>query len=536
MDSPPSLPSGARLHINRSTASEGCALQLLALILYILCGALAPFKTAAADPSKGTPPPFEVCKDCNVIIVSSTNTIAKHLTPYGYSRDTTPRINELATSGITLQNAFSSSSWTLPSGISIFSSTYPMKHGVVVRTRPTPPPGVVPPPDLLSQQPDISHLPMITDALESAGYRTMAAHGGFDYSPQYGLTSRFDEAFECTSGIQHLFNYGSLGCSVPKALEWIEKNKDSKFFLFVQGFDTHCPFALPTKNDRFTRGLHSDLDFTKCYWTFDTTQPIKMNGEDTFPVLTSSQNQTTTQNTATLTKRDIDYMTALYDGEINEVDTLVGTLLDKVKALALDSKTIVVFLSEHGDVLGKHGRFMRGGPLHGTFYDEVLNIPVIIRNPRLPHAPRHLSQLIESIDIAPTLLEMVGLPSPPTFTGQSFVPLLRDPTLPGRASVFAASMFIPEPGNLLFDKANLVGMIRTREWKYIEEFLWPMTPELRASWRSRLPPPAEKRAELYDIRTDPGELTDLSQQTPKVRENLSSELDLNQYITEATNR
>jgi len=405
-----------------------------------------------------------------------------------------------------------------------------MRHGVMVRARPPLPPGIQLPPDPSMDPRDISHLSMITDALRGAGYRTMAAHGGFDYDPKYGLTSRFDENVECSSGKQNLFDYGSLLCSIPRAIDWMEKNKDSKFFLFVQGFDAHCPFSLPRHNDRFTTGLHSTLDFTKCYWTFDTSQPIQRDGEEVFPVLTSSQNQTTTQNTATLTRADIEYMTALYDGELNEIDSLIGSLIDTIKALALDRKTIIVFLSEHGDVLGKHGRFMRGGPLHGTFYDDVLNTPIIIQNPRVTKVPIRIPQLIESIDLAPSLLEMVGVPTPATFTGRSFVPLVLDPNLPGRTSVFAASMFVPEIGNTLFSKANLVGMIRTKEWKYIQEFLWPMTPELRASWRSSLPPPPERKEELYNIREDPRELTDIAPQRPTITNDLSHQLNLDQYI------
>jgi hypothetical protein len=91
-------------------------------------------------------------------------------------------------------------------------------------------------------------------------------------------------------------------------------------------------------------------------------------------------------------------------------------------------------------------------------------------------------------------------------------------------------MFVPEIGNTLFSKANLVGMIRTKEWKYIQEFLWPMTPELRASWRSSLPPPPERKEELYNIREDPRELTDIAPQRPTITNDLSHQLNLDQYI------
>jgi len=133
---------------------------------------------------------------------------------------------------------------------------------------------------------------------------------------------------------------------------------------------------------------------------------------------------------------------------------MIGRFFDRLRELNLESKTIVVFLSEHGDMFGKHGRFMRGGPLRGTFYDDVLRIPLVIRNPKDPSGGRHVSQLFESVDITPSLLDMLNISAPTTFRGRSFVPVLTDPTLEGRSYVQAVGMYAPPASNEFFNRTS----------------------------------------------------------------------------------
>jgi arylsulfatase A-like enzyme len=379
-------------------------------------------------------------------------------------------------------------------------------------------------PDAAAMSPSIAHLPGLPDILRSKGYNTFAAHGGFDYDKFYGLTSRFNEQIasplQTQSGM--IKDYGSLGASIPNALEWLEQHHNEKFFMFIQGFDAHCPFGVPTLNPEFTTGLHSPLDFSRCYWTFDTSKPVLRDGVEYYPVMTDFAGPEGSQSVQ-LSPDDIEYMKALYDGELATIDRMIGRFFNRLRELDLESKTIVVFLSEHGDMFGKHGRFMRGGPLRGTFYDDVLRIPLVIKNPKDPLVGRRVSQLIESVDITPSLLDMLNIPPPITFRGRSFIPLITDPAAPGRQFVQAASMYTPGVANSLFNQTSVLRAVRNSHYKVISESLWPA----EGTDPFQLQPipstaPVSEHIQLYDLVEDPNELHDIFQQNQSIAYELLS--------------
>jgi arylsulfatase A-like enzyme len=188
----------------------------------------------------------------------------------------------------------------------------------------------------------------------------------------------------------------------------------------------------------------------------------------------------------------------LYDGEIFNADAQIGQLLDDVKALGIEERTIIVFYSDHGDMFGKHGRFMRGGPLRGTFYDDVLRIPVVMHHPRMPH--RNIDGLAQFIDLAPTLLEWLGCGIPPSFRGKSLHPLIAGNARVNE-QVFAGSAFTPSDTNPLFQHQSVAYSVRNERWKLICE-------------RLQLSVGVQEQFELYDLKRDPQELVDVSRQNP----------------------
>jgi arylsulfatase A-like enzyme len=464
---------------------------------------------------------YSRCSDCNLVIISATNTRADHLPTYGYKRNTMPNVDSLARKGTVFDNVFAQSSWTLPSGISIQTSMYPTDHQVMmrvwdfVRSSSDMPEG--------AKSPSIAHLPGLPDILRSHGYNTFASHGGFDYDAFYGLTSRFNSQVASPSVTDKFSEYGHLANSIPTAINWLEQHQKEKFFIFIQGFDAHCPFGVPTVNLQFTEGLQSSLDFSRCYWTFDFSKPVINDRGEQFPVFTDFAGGKLLE-TATLTGEDIEYMKALYDGELANVDKMIGRFFDRLRELNLESKTIVVFLSEHGDMFGKHGRFMRGGPLRGTFYDDVLRIPLVIRNPKDPSGGRHVSQLFESVDITPSLLDMLNISAPTTFRGRSFVPVLTDPTLEGRSYVQAVGMYAPPASNEFFNRTSLLSAVRTTQYKAIKESLWPIEVPNEPYQEKRIPstPPESERIELYDLTVDPEELHNVFDQKAHIAQELLS--------------
>ncbi len=441
-----------------------------------------------------------ICKDCNVILITMTNLRYDHMSQNGYFRPTTPELDKLAKDSLVFNNAFSHSSWTLPEGISIYTGLYPYQHGVMNRY-------------------DGSKLSdkttTLIDVLKQNGYLTAGFTGGFDYNPEFGLTNRFDVYQECKRGELPSYprqggpklggpaQYGELSCTIPEALTWLKTNNQQKFFLHVQGFDTHCPFSYHDKL-MYDQDYSGSIDYSDCLWTFDKSEPVLKNGQVYYPVYTA---KTGTQESILLGEKDITHLIALYDTSITVTDQAVGSFIKEVENMGLNKNTIIIFSSEHGDMLGKYGRFMRGGPLRGTFYDDVLHIPLLIKIPKV--SPKTISGLVEHVDLAPTVLDLLGI-SPFASNGQSLVPLiLKNKEI--NPYVFAGSEFTPDPNNSYFSKKTKIESIRNNEWKLIEETIFDKnTPS--------------KTSELYDIVKDSQELNNLADTKKDVLQSLQQQL------------
>lgn len=459
---------------------------------------------AAVDPGIGDSTPTETAQDfsfseCNLVLISLTNLRADHLGVYGYTRPTSPHIDALARESLVFERCFSHASWTLPVAISLFTSTYPLQHGMMNRK------------DYVPVPPDT---PMFIDALHAAGYLTGAFVGDRDYSPEYGHTSRFHHVYDAVNDTiqEDWHEYGVFSRTIPEAVKWIRGNRGRKFFAFVQAYDVHCPFAIPEENDIFDSDYGGEIDFTRCYWTFDRTRPITIRSEDgreeeIYLVKTNPRDGDDYE--AMLQSEDIRHMIALYDGEILNADRHVGKLLDELRTLGLWEKTVVLLFSEHGDMLGKHGRFMRGGPLRGTFYDDVLRVPLILRHPHL--RPDRVSGFVELVDLAPTVLDMAGLPAPQTFSGRSLRPLILEGNSI-REHVLAGSAYTPKKTSAFFRTASLIASIRTDEWKLIRETLFTESGPTQLQ-------------ELFHVSRDPGELQEVSEGNAAVRAELGKLLE-----------
>lgn len=462
-------------------------LKKLIFALILLDGLLAGFYVFQRKPDYA-------CRDCNVIMINMTNLNFDHMSMNGYFRPTTPNLDKLAKDSLNFTNAFAHASWTLPESISIFTSLYPFEHGLMNRY-------------------DGSKLakdtPTLVDILNKNGYKTAAFTGGSDYSSRYGLTDRFSTYEECTKKIDpeiYLppFQYGEFGCTIPKALKWLKDSSSKKFFLFLQGYDAHCPFAKHAFGI-YDKDYEGTVDFTSCVWTFDKTEPVVKNGKTYYPVYVSKEIRSD-EDLVLIDETDKTHLIALYDEQVTATDRLLGEFLDEVKGMGLDQNTIIIFTSEHGDIFGKHGRFMRGGPLRGTFYDEVLHIPLFIKNPKIK--PAKLNQLVQHIDIMPTLLDLLGINNI-KIQGKSLTPLLYGKQV--NDNVFAGSEFNPDPTNVFYTKKTRIESLRTNEWKLIAEFGLGTNPP-------------SKSFELYDIQNDKEEAKNLADERKDILNNLQTKL------------
>lgn len=399
------------------------------------------------------------CKDCNLVIISLTNTRKDHIGPYGYKRNTTPNIDKFFENSLVFDNAFAPASWTLPVAASLYTSLFPYSHKVMDRTGE-------------SKLPD--EILTFAEILKSVGYKTAAFTGGGDYSARFNLGQGFDTYVEegnydnyripAKKGVLSYLNIEPL---LPPVMDWLEENKDEKFFLLLQGYDTHCPFTPKPPFDKgFDPGYSSQIDFSNCLWTFERTEPVDKEGEKKWPVKTWIIDGKISE--VMLSEKDIAQMVSLYDGEIAQVDDTLSKLFEFMKKNDLEKDTIFIFMAEHGDLFGEHGRFMRGGPLRGTFYDPVLNFPLLIKHPSI-NIKQRIDALIQTVDLMPSLLEILGIndAQKDVRQGKSIIPAI----ISGKEVndyVYAGAQYQAK-NSMFFKGSSKVEMIRSKEWKLIRE-------------------------------------------------------------------
>ncbi|GIW95809.1 MAG: iduronate-2-sulfatase [Pirellulaceae bacterium] len=190
-----------------------------------------------------------------------------------------------------------------------------------------------------------------------------------------------------------------------------------------------------------------------------------------------------------------------YYASISYTDAQIGKLLDALDRLSITDQTIVVLWGDHGFHLGDHGFWTKH-----TNYEEATRVPLIFACPDSVRAGTHCEQLVESVDIFPTLAELAGLPppqGPQPIDGKSLVPLLRDGNSPVRDHAYHC-----------YPKAKLGRAVRTARYRLV---VWsPIRNDARSS---------EIEYELYDYSEDPEETRNLAEERPQVVQELLQLLD-----------
>lgn len=454
------------------------------------------------------------CPGCNLVIISLTNTRKDHIGIYGYERDTTPSIDTFFRNSLVFENAFAPTSWTLPNNVSFFSSLFPYTHGVMNRT------------DRSKLSDDVL---TFAEVLKENKYKTAAFTGGGDYNRFFNIAQGFDLYVDednysennidiVSSGGPSL--YSSAELLVPASMSWLEDNANSKFFFFLQGFDTHCPFTPKEPFDKkFDQNYKGTIDFSTCKWTFKQTEPIYKDGVRYWPVKTSFTSDGVSD--VNMTERDVEHMLALYDSEISQVDDSLEKFFQKVEDLELEKNTIFIFMSEHGDLFGEHGRFMRGGPLRGTFYDPVLNFPLLMKHPKIDK-PIKIDSLIQTVDLMPTLFDILGLGDPQKEKRQG--KSLFEKEASSNEYVYAGSQF-KAVNSELFSGLSIVEVIRNKEWKLIKEEIFSVKNGPDTDWRDKIGEKIDESYELYRVSQDPKEEKNLYNNESDIAKDLSLKLE-----------
>ncbi len=357
-----------------------------------------------------------------MLLISVDTLRPDHLGCYGYEKNTSPNIDRLGAEGALFRNAISSSSWTLPAHMSLFTSLYESVHGVndnwvrLDEKRVT-----------------------LAERLQQAGYATAGFFSGPYLHPSFGFDQGFDLYEGCLnygSSISELLGEAGNAGEYDEAFErfrdperelmpqerrlrgeidrrshedqtsslvtgrataWLEGNRQSPFFLFLHFFDVHYDFIPPAPYDEM---------FSDPGPRYDSLDHGFINNP---------------QISATMPEAQLRYVLSQYDGEIRWVDHNIGLVLEKLDELDLRDRTIVILTSDHGEEFFEHGD--KGH--QKTLYDEVVRIPLIFACPDLLPGGETLDAQVRIIDVYPTLINLLGLDPPAEILGQSLVPLIR---------------------------------------------------------------------------------------------------------------
>jgi arylsulfatase A-like enzyme len=332
----------------------------------------------------------------HIVLISIDSLRADHLGAYGYERNTSPHIDALAGQGALFERAVSSTSWTLPAHVALFTGLADGIHGVQ-RANLALGPG----------------LPTLAERLQAAGYHTAAIVSGPFFAPEFGLDRGFDEYLNCMSYLDDQFqprsgrplnphrasHYDVTGpCVVRRARAWLSRNRDRRGFLFVHFWDVHYDYNPPAGYaERFDPDYAGRLDGRNFRWN---------------PAIRPDMDP-----------RDLEHLIALYDGEIAATDAHVGELLATLDELDVARSTLVVLTSDHGDAFFEHGEKGHQKDLHR----ESVSIPLMLRGPGVPVALRHPGPA-HITDIGPTILDLAGAEAPGLGEGKSLVPAFGDPS------------------------------------------------------------------------------------------------------------
>jgi choline-sulfatase len=291
-----------------------------------------------------------------VVILMLDTMRADHVSAYGYGRSTTPALDALARGSLLFRRAFSSSSWTLPAHVSLFSGRDVLGHGVVT------PESVIP-----------ADLPLLAETMEENGFVTLAQTGGGFVDDHYGFYRGFQSY---TSRAKDVFQREAAGLLYSSFREDAANFSDQDLFVFLHTYQMHAPYKAP---DPYFRAFNPELDI-KLQGVGDDLRSLRA----LFPALPSAA------------AADRQKLIDLYDASILYSDQeLLKPLLAYLRANHRFADAMLIVLADHGEEFYDHGEWEHGH----TLYQELTRIPLVVKLPRQKRGESR-DELISISDIA----------------------------------------------------------------------------------------------------------------------------------------
>lgn len=371
-----------------------------------------------------------VCSDCNVILIVVGSINAAHVSANGYTVPTTPTIDAIMKQGISYSRAYSPSSWSTPSVMSVFTGLYPTEHRLTNTF-------------IISDDTDCitanisrlsPHVQTIAEVMKGSGYTTAGFSEDDDTGSQYGFNLGFDT-------YQDHAHINSEDSASDLALSWLEKNGNQKFFLFLH-----------------LDGTNVDLNPTDGY------QPTTNDSAKVFSVTKEKQKElqqlSLTEEILSVDTDEEELWKQWYDASVKDTDAQLSYFWDKFSQSELRDHTIVYLVSDHGMEIMEHHKFGSGHSL----YDELLHtIHTIVLPPALTSSPGSVNTTpVTLLDVAPTILDLIGKQPDTGFAAQLRGRTLV-PTLKGH-QISPVDIYIETDYR---DFSHQRGVITKEGWKYI---------------------------------------------------------------------
>ena len=417
----------------------------------------------------------------NLILLTIDCLRADHLSCLGYSKPTTPNLDNLASDNVLFTQEISVGPGTPTSFKTMFTSTYPLMHDGKLHIT--------------------DSITTLAQVLKEHGYRTAAFHTNPWISSFYGYDKGFDTfddgiqkwKFESrmskpkalvervigkTGRLHEIISkiYTTLLMSSyiskaealnKKALSWLRGNTNN-FFLWIHYMDVHEPYLPPSR----------------------LASPLK-----TYRI--SGLHAKVRHSPGSLSPREVNNLIGLYDAEITYVDKQISSLLSRLKQSNVLDDTFVIITADHGQQLLERGRHGHGRDL----YDELVHIPLIIAGPGLKSSV--ISQQTSNLDLAPTILDILKVEKPKAFLGNSLLPLINgNETKAGNSAAISEADTVTGIARIRprikpqLDTNHRMTSLRTGKWKYIYT--------------------AGRQDELYDLEDDPKETKNIIDIKPEV--------------------
>lgn len=398
----------------------------------------------------------------NIVLIALDTQRADHLGCYGYAKDTSPFIDSIAAQGVVFERCYAPNIPTHPSFTTMLTGKEAITHNIV---------------NIGGGVPIEPGVRMLQEMLKEAGWHTAAVDTMGRHFPR-----GFDEYISPNWDRSDPLTLRRAEHITEPALQLIEKFKttDEPFFLFLHYWDPHTPYLPPAD----FRNMFYPKDGDAYDVNNDSMDPawndemFKWYFHDWMPGVTDSK-----------------YINALYDAETAYMDWQLRRVFAALQPI--QDETLVIITADHGEILDEQLGFYD----HHGLYEGDVHVPLIMYWPGHLPAGKRIPGFVQNVDFVPTLLELANLTDKDNTEGKSLVPCIRGKRNGNYDEVYLSEATWEVKRGIINDR-----------WKFIDSI--------------EQDPHGRPMQELFDLKADPTEQTNLAALKPKVVQQLKGRLDV----------